>query len=94
MHSAIFTLEVDGRPILAFEARNLRESAQLGREVWLREDIVRLKSNGTPLWDGKAPLRSRYATEVEKSIYLEAAGDAASDEMILAYLVELDGSRS
>jgi hypothetical protein len=78
------------RPILTFEARNLRESWELSREEWLRDDIARLKSNGTPLWDGKAPLKSRYATEPESAVFREASGEPAPDELVLAYLVELD----
>jgi hypothetical protein len=90
MISAIFTLDVGGKPTLTFEARNLRESYELSREAWLRDDIVRLKSNGIPLWDGKALLKSRYATEAEKAVFLEASEEPAHDEMVLAYLVELD----
>jgi hypothetical protein len=51
---AIFTLDVGGRPTLAFEAKNLRESQQLCHEHWLRRDIADLMSNSAPLWDGKA----------------------------------------
>jgi hypothetical protein len=90
MISAIFTLDVGGKPTLTFEARNLRESYELSREAWLRDDIARLKSNGIPLWDGKALLQSRYATEAEKAVFLEASEEPARDEMVLAYLVELD----
>jgi hypothetical protein len=90
MISAIFTLDVGGKPTLTFEARNLRESYELSREAWLRDDIARLKSNGIPLWDGKALLKSRYATEAEKAVFLEASEEPARDEMVLAYLVELD----
>jgi hypothetical protein len=90
MVNAIFTLDIGGKPTLTFEARNLRESGELSREEWLRDDIMRLKSRGTALWDGKAVLKSRYATEAEKAVFLEAAGEPPPDEMVLAYLVELD----
>jgi hypothetical protein len=90
MVTAIFTLDIGGKPTLAFEARNLRESCELGREQWLRDDIMRLKSHGTALWDGKAVLKSRYATDTEKAVFLESAGEPPPDEMVLAYLVELD----
>src|SRR5262245_422413 len=63
MVPAIFTLDIDGRPVLAFEAKNLSESRELCRELWLRQDIAGLMSNGAPLWDGKAPLRARRSTE-------------------------------
>ena len=45
-----------------------------------------------PLWDGKALLKTRYASDAEKDFFLEAAEEASGDEMILVYLVELDVS--
>lgn len=91
---AIFTLDIGGKPTLAFEARNLRESQQLCHEHWLRRDIADLTSNGTPLWDGKARLRARRSTDNEIAAYREVERDAAQpqDDLLLAYLVELDGS--
>jgi hypothetical protein len=90
MLPAIFTLDIGGIPTLVFEAKNLRESWELCHEQWLREDLLQQKSNGIPLWDGKAPLRTRYATLAEKEVYLEASGEPLSDELLLAYLVTLD----
>ena len=89
---AIFTLDIDGRPVLAFEAKNLSESRELCRELWLRQDIAGLMSNGAPLWDGKAPLRARRSTEGEIALYREAERDTAPTpgDLLLAYLVELD----
>ena len=94
LSNAIFTLDIDGRPTLAFEAKNLRESQQLCHESWLRQDIADLTSNGSPLWDGKARLRARRSTEDEIAIYREAAREAAQPQgdLLLAFLVELDGS--
>lgn len=91
---AIFTLDVGGKPTLAFEAKNLRESQQLCHEYWLRRDIADLTSNGTPLWDGKARLRARRSTEDEIAAYREAERDAIQpqDDLLLAYLVELDSA--
>jgi hypothetical protein len=88
----VFALDVDGKPVLTFEAKNLREAHELCREEWLRADFTRLTSNGVPLWDGAAPLRARYASEPEKVFYHEAAKGAEPplDELVLAYLVKLD----
>jgi hypothetical protein len=89
---AIFTLDIDSRPTLGFEARNLREAHEMCHEVWLREDMARLKSNGVPLWDGTVRIRARYASEAEAAVYREAARNAAQTpgEILLAFLVELD----
>jgi len=90
---AIFTLDIDRRPILSFEARNLREAHEICHEAWLHEDVARLTSHGVPLWDGKARLRARYASEAEAAAYRKAARDPSqsSDDILLAFLVELDG---
>jgi hypothetical protein len=92
MQPGIFTLDIGGKPILTFEAKNLREAWEVCHEHWLREDVSRLCSNGIPLWDGSATLRSRSASESEREVYREAARCAGSplDELVLAYLVQLD----
>jgi hypothetical protein len=92
---AIFTLDIGSRAIFSFEARNLREAHEICHEHWLRADVTRLKSNGAALWDGKARLRARYASPTEAAVYREIARDAVqtSDEILLAFLVELDGGR-
>jgi hypothetical protein len=90
--SAIFTLDIGGKPTLTFEAKNLRESAELCREPWLRDEVAQLRSYGVSLWDGRAALKTRYASETEKAAFVEATGEAPLDEMILVYLVQLDVS--
>ncbi|MEO8320782.1 MAG: hypothetical protein ABI561_20935 [Bradyrhizobium sp.] len=88
----IFTIEVDGRPTIAFEARQLREAAELCNEGWLRDDLTNLSSNGDPLCGIGSKLRARTATEPERAVYREVAQEAGiSDDILLAYLVELDG---
>ena len=88
--SAVFTLEIDAKPIVAFEAKNAHEAMQLRGERWFRDDLAQLKSGGTPLWDGKGALKTRYASSTERAAFREAAGEDQSDEMVLVYLVELD----
>ena len=88
----IFALDIGGKPILTFEARNLREAHQLCHERWLLADVARLTSNGIPLWDGAAHLRARHASDTEKIFYREAASghEPPANELVLAYLVMLD----
>jgi hypothetical protein len=57
----------------------------------VRPLIVR-KSNGVPLWDGKARLRARMALPDEIALFAEAKNNnRPSDGLMLVYLVELDG---
>ena len=88
----VFVLDVDGKPTLAFEARNQMEARELCRELWLRVDLSSLSSNGIPLCDANSRLTARLATAEEAKVFGEAAKIAASssDELVLAYLVELD----
>jgi len=92
LQPAVFTLEIDRKPTLSFEARNLREAHEICHEAWLRDDVARLRSNDTTLWDGKVRLRARYATEAETAAYREVARDAVQtpDDILLAFLVDLD----
>jgi hypothetical protein len=88
----IFTIEVDGKPTVAFEARQLREAAELSKEEWLRADLNALSSNGAPLCGIGSKLRARIANEPERLAYREVAKRAhLSDDILFAYLVELDG---
>jgi hypothetical protein len=89
--SRVFALEVDGRPTLAFEAKNTRQAQELCKESWLRDDLVSLKSGGVPLGTAQSKLSIRLATNEETVIYERATEIAnPSDEILLAYLIELD----
>jgi hypothetical protein len=93
--SVVFALDVAAEPVLTFEAANLREAAQLAHEEWLREDLTRLRSNNVPLWDGMALIRARYATPDEIEHHRNAIRDAEAipGDLLLAYIVDLDGAR-
>ena len=86
-----YTLEITGRAVLAFAARNLPEAQSLTREAWLRDDLRQLRSQGRALWDGMAPLRVRLADDVEASRYERESKNVPSDadELAIVYLVEL-----
>ena len=87
----IFTIEIGGTPTLTFEVQNLREAHELCHEQWLKDDLAEAKSDGVPLWDGKATLRARIALPDEIAVFVEAKNDGQpSDRMMLVYLIELD----
>jgi hypothetical protein len=89
---SIFTIEIGGKPTLVFEAKNLHEAHELCHEKWLRGDLAEAKSDGVPLWDGRAKLRARMALPDEIALFVEAKnGGDPSDGLMLVYLVELDG---
>jgi hypothetical protein len=89
--SRVFTLEVDGRPTLSFEASRTREAQQICKESWLRDDLIFLRSDGTPICTTQSKLSVRPATDEEAVIYEQAAKVIKpSDDIVLAYLIELD----
>jgi hypothetical protein len=89
---SVFTIEIGGRPTLTFEAQNLREAHELCNERWLKGDLAEAKSDGVPLWDGKAKLRARIALPDETALFAEAKNNGQpSDGLMLVYIIELDG---
>jgi hypothetical protein len=90
--SRLFTIEIGDTPTLTFEAQTLREAHKLCNEQWLKDDLAEAKSDGAPLWDGKAKLRARVARPDESALFAEATNNGqASDRLMLVFLVELDG---
>jgi hypothetical protein len=88
----IYTILVDGKPVVALEARG-REAAELCREEWFRSDLCALSSNGEAVCGIGSKLQARRAIEEERISYQEASKEAAaSDEILFVYLVELDGA--
>lgn len=91
--SAVYVLEIAGRPTLAFEAANYNDARSLTVEEWLREELAGLRSNGSPVWDGETKLTVRRAEEGEKQLFAEASENGQpsdTDELFFVYLVELD----
>ena len=90
----VFVIGVQGRGLVAFEARSRREASELCKEQWFRDELSSLNSNNLRIWDGKEGLTVRSADQDESSEFHNAqaaSGNNADDGLILAYLVPLDG---
>ncbi len=86
----LFVLEIDRKPILAFEAHSAREARELTSERWLLGDLRRLTSNGRPLWNGLSKLRigpaeGDIADELQQSLR-----SRVTPHLPIAYLVPID----
>jgi hypothetical protein len=91
----IFTIEIGNTPTLVFEAQNLSEAQELCHEQWLKDELAEAKSDGAPLWDGKANLRARMARPDESALFTEAKNNGQpSDGLMLVYLIKLDGGET
>jgi hypothetical protein len=87
----VYILEVAQRPILAFVAARFSEALELGREQWLRGDLRRRTSGGTPIWDGKTRISIRGATPDEIAGYASRSSETdVEDELGIVYIVTLD----
>jgi hypothetical protein len=88
----MFTLEIDGRPTLVFEARELAEATQIRLDGNLRSDLSALTFDGIPICTESATLNPRAAVQ-EKVAAFERAVKLApdSDEPTMAFLVKIDG---
>jgi hypothetical protein len=91
--SRIFTIEVDGKPTVVFEASSWSEAKELSREEWFRADLSVKMSAGAPLSASTSKYRARYAlpTEVARFEQHRDALGRPPDDLELVYLVELDG---
>jgi hypothetical protein len=90
--SRVFTLESDGRPILAFEASGTREAQLLCKESWLLNDLSFQTSGGVGGGAAKSKLSVRLASPDEATVFALVANKAKpSEDLVLAYLVDLDG---
>jgi hypothetical protein len=86
---AVFVLEIDGQPILAFRAATFRQARELGEEDWLQEDLKRMTIGCKALWDGKLP-GVRRAEPAEEGYYVDAKAENAAGDFPLVYLVRRD----
>jgi hypothetical protein len=89
---SIFTIEVDGKPTLAFGAKRYSEADAICRDEQLRTKLGSLGSGDFPLSGENSILDVRLANRDEAALYKQAAaGSQSTDDLLLVYLVELDG---
>jgi hypothetical protein len=89
---SIFTIEVDGKPTLAFGVKRYSEAKAICGDEQLLAKLSSLKSGGVPLCGDNAVLNVRLAHPDEAARYKQAVGAPEStDDLMLVYLVELDG---
>ena len=63
----IYTILVDGKPVVALETRG-REAAELCREEWFRSDLCALSSNGEAVCGIGSKLQARRAIELRRAV--------------------------
>lgn len=88
----VFTLEIDGQPILVFDADSIEEARGICALSEFRADLGELRRQGKPLLDDAAILAARDATASEAAAFDYALTNAGpSDGPTMAFLVPVDG---
>jgi hypothetical protein len=88
----IFTLEVDGKRLLAFEASSESNARGFIELDEFRDDLALLTSNGTPVCAYESQFAVRRASDHEVDIYRCASKTSAQDEApTFVFLVHVDG---
>jgi hypothetical protein len=86
-----FTIEVDGRPTIAFKAKKYAEAEAISEDEGLRAKLRLLKSGQVPIVGDDATIVLRLAHPDEAALYNQAANASPpTADLMLVYLVELD----
>ena len=89
---SVFTIEINGTPTVALQAKRHKDAESLCEQDRLRTDLSTLTSNGNPLCNPSATLKVRLATPAETVLYRQATQSTEpSDDINVVYLVDLDG---
>jgi len=88
----VFTLEINGRPTLAFEAQGTAEAREICLDADLRIDLSALTSDGVPICTEDAKLATRPALQTEIAAFKRAVKLAPkTGEPTMAFLMKIDG---
>lgn len=88
----IFTVEIDGSPILAFEANSELEARAMVELDEFRDDLALVRSNGAIVYASKSKLITRQASDGEADTYRYASEVNAQDDATkFVFLVHVDG---
>ena len=89
----MFTLEIAGMPIAITDADEA-EARDIFDSDEFKQDLTAMTSKGTPLWDGRAPLTIRPASEQEVAAFeapeLDVDDDQEGDGLYVTFLVPID----
>jgi hypothetical protein len=88
----IFTLEIDGRPTMVFDAASIEEAKGICALPEFRADLGELTTHGAPLFHDIAIFEARAATTGEIASFNHAVERTlSSDGPTMAFLIPVDG---
>jgi hypothetical protein len=92
---SIFTIEVDGRPVLVFSTKFYSQAEAICSDPRIRKELKGVLLGSQPLCDDAAILRVRLARAEERSKYRDdGARVSREQDLKVVYLVPLDENSS
>jgi hypothetical protein len=95
-----YVAEIDGRGIFAFRADDVaRAQAWLDIHAVMRHALETVRSDGRPIWNGRAPIIARSATSSEATAWrnlrdeLAATGQLEEPDIITVWLIPTSGDQ-
>ncbi len=88
----MFTLEIGGNPIAITDADEAQARAIFESDEF-KQDLTAMTSDGVPLWDGRAPLTIRPASQEETTAFEvpdQDLDDEEDDGLFVTFLVPID----
>lgn len=75
----LFTLEIEGRPVLVMAEDDADAARESARSDAMSEQLAALQHDGRRLWDGRAAPAVRPATAPEAATWQDAFAEAVAD---------------
>lgn len=86
---SVFTVEIDGTPTVALQAKRHQEAERFCEQERLRAGVSTLTSDGRPLFEANANWKVRLANPGEADLYRQATHSTApSSEFKVVFLVD------
>jgi hypothetical protein len=91
----VFTLEIGGKPIAITDADEAQARAIFESEAF-KHDLTAMTNEGTPLWNGSAPLNVRPSSPTEVAAFdspgldVDDNFDDEDDGLFVTFLVPID----
>jgi hypothetical protein len=89
-----FVVEIEGRAVLAVSSSSINRARQICSESWFEDELLRFRSLGLSVWDGRTKLCIRCANYVEiAELEIAQAKEIAAgehDNIVFAFLIPID----
>ena len=92
----VYVAEIKGRGVAAFHANTVVDAKHFVGDLRFRDDLMVLRTDGLPLWDGMTSIKVRQASPLEEAKWQRSRAKAIrhgnierEDDAWIAFLVAL-----